>query len=253
VLQHGGGGDESRFICGFLHSEQRFGPLLDAMPTLTCVRVRDGTIVLEAYTDTNRYADPVRLDEPPHWWQAAIAHVVSEATRSGPGNRAVLSRLSELLFMEVLRWQLTYISQGHSGWLAGLMDDHVGRALAVLHGDPARAWTVEDLATSAGISRAALAKKFADLIGETPMQYLAGWRMHLARRMLRESSIGIAELAARVGYESEAAFSRAFRPTVGIPLARCECSRTNRRAMTPEVRFWHGMPVRCAAAIPSGI
>jgi AraC family transcriptional regulator, alkane utilization regulator len=219
VLQYGGGGEESRFVCGFLHSDHRFGPLLDAMPSLTCVRVRDGAIVLEAYTDTGRYADPVRLQEQPHWWQAAIAHLVSEATRSGPGNRAVLSRLSELLFMEVLRWQLTYISDGHSGWLAGLNDDHVGRALTLLHGDPARAWTVEDLAVSAGISRAALAKKFADLVGETPMQYLAGWRMHLARRILRESNIGVAELAARVGYESEAAFSRAFRRAVGMPPA----------------------------------
>jgi AraC family transcriptional regulator, alkane utilization regulator len=219
VLQHGGGGEESRFVCGFLHSDQRFGPLLDAMPSLTCVRVRDGAIMLEAYTDAGRYADPVRLKEQPHWWQAAIAHLVGEATRSGPGNRAVLSRLSELLFMEVLRWQLTYISDGHSGWLAGLKDHHVGRALALLHGDPARAWTVEDLAVSAGISRAALAKKFADLVGETPMQYLAGWRMHLARRMLRESNIGVAELAARVGYESEAAFSRAFRRAVGMPPA----------------------------------
>jgi len=219
VLQHGGGGEESRFVCGFLHSDHRFGPLLDAMPSLTCVRVRDGAIVLEAYTDTGRYADPVRLEEQPHWWQTAIAHLVSEATRSGPGNRAVLSRLSELLFMEVLRWQLTYISDGHSGWLAGLKDVHVGRALTLLHGDPARSWTVEDLAVSAGISRAALAKKFAELVGEAPMQYLAGWRMHLARRMLRESNIGVAELAARVGYESEAAFSRAFRRAVGMPPA----------------------------------
>jgi AraC-like DNA-binding protein len=131
----------------------------------------------------------------------------------------VLSRLSELLFMEVLRWQLTYISDGHSGWLAGLKDVHVGRALTLLHGDPARAWTVEDLAVSAGISRAALAKKFPELVGEAPMQYLVGWRMHLARRMLRESNIGVAELAARVGYESEAAFSRAFRRAVGMPPA----------------------------------
>jgi AraC-like DNA-binding protein len=149
----------------------------------------------------------------------AIAHLVGEAMRSGPGNRAVLSRLSELLFVEVLRWQLTYLSNGHRGWLAGLKDDHVGRALALLHGDPARAWTVDDLATSSGISRAAFAKRFADLVGETPMQYLAGWRMHLARRLLRESNMGIAELAARVGYESEAAFSRAFRRAVGIPPA----------------------------------
>ena len=219
MLQHGGGGEQSRFICGFLHSDQRFGPLLDAMPSLTCVRVRDGAIVLEAYTDTGRYAAPVRLEEQPHWWQAAIAHLVGEAMRSGPGNRAVLSRLSELLFVEVLRWQLTYISKGHRGWLAGLKDDHVGRALAQLHGNPARTWTVDDLATSSGISRAAFAKRFADLVGETPMQYLAGWRMHLARRLLRESNIGIAELAARVGYESEAAFSRAFRRAVGIPPA----------------------------------
>jgi len=84
VLQHGGGGEESRFICGFLHSDRRFGPLLDAMPTLTCMRVREGAIVLEAYTDIDRYADPVRLDEPAGWWQAAVAHLVGEATRSSP-------------------------------------------------------------------------------------------------------------------------------------------------------------------------
>jgi AraC-like DNA-binding protein len=219
VLQHGGGGEESRFICGFLHSDQRFAPLLDTMPALTCVRVRDGALLLEAYSDTCRYAEPVRLQEPPHWWQAAIAHLVNEASRSGPGNRAVLARLSELLFMEVLRWQLTYLSNGNSGWLAGLNDPHIGRALALMHADPARGWTVEDLARESGISRAGLAKRFVELVGDTPMQYLAGWRMHLARSLLRESNIGIAQLAARVGYESEAAFSRAFRRAVGIPPA----------------------------------
>ncbi len=219
VLQHGGGGMESRFICGFLHSDQRFAPLLDTMPALTIVRIRDGALLLEAYTDTGRYAEPVRLQESPGWWQAAIAHLESEASRSGPGNRAVLARLSELLFMEVLRWQLTYLSNGHSGWLAGLNDKHVGRALSLMHADPARPWTVDDLAREAGISRAALAKRFVDLVGDSPMQYLAGWRMHLARSLLRESNVGIAQLAARVGYESEAAFSRAFRRAVGIPPA----------------------------------
>lgn len=205
------------------------------MPSLTCVRVRDGAIVLEAFTDTGRYAEPVRLEEQPHWWQTAIAHLVGEAMRSAPGNRAVLSRLSELLFVEVLRWQLTYISNGHRGWLAGLKDDHVGRALALLHGNPARAWTVDDLAASSGISRAAFAKRFADLVGETPVQYLAGWRMHLARRLLRESNIGIAELAARVGYESEAAFSRAFRRAVGIPPANWRDASAAEPASTQDV------------------
>lgn len=219
VLRHGGGGEEARFICGFLHSDQRFGPLMDAMPALTCIRARDGALWLEAYTDSGPYSAPVKLPELPDWWLAAIGHLAREAERSGPGNRAVLGRLSELLFMEVLRWQLTYISGGHGGWLAGLNDPHVGRALALMHADPARAWTVETLAQEAGASRSALAKRFVDLIGEAPIQYLAGWRMQLARRLLRESNAGLAELAARVGYESEAAFSRAFRRAVGVPPA----------------------------------
>lgn len=218
-LQHGGGGDESRFVCGFLRSDQRFGPLLDAMPALTCVRVREGKLVLEAYTDAGRAAEPVVLHEDPQWWQAAIAHLVGEATKPGPGNRAVLARLSELLFMEVVRWQLSHSGEEHRGWLAGLNDTQVGRVLALLHADPARAWTVEDLAQQAGLSRSALAKRFTDLVGDTPIQYLAGWRMHLARRLLRESNLGMAEIAARVGYESEAAFSRAFRRLVGVPPA----------------------------------
>lgn len=219
ILRHGGGGEECRFVCGFLHSDQRFGPLLDTMPALTCVRVRAGALLLEAFTDTGRYANPIALAEEPHWWRAAIGHLVSETAKPGPGNRAVLARLSELLFMEVVRWQLTYISEGHSGWLAGLNDTHVGRALALLHADPARNWTVDDLAQQSGVSRSVLAKRFADLVGESPIQYLAGWRMHLARRLLRESNVGMAELAARVGYDSEAAFSRAFRRAVGTPPA----------------------------------
>jgi AraC-like DNA-binding protein len=219
VLRHGGGGEEARFICGFLHSDQRFGPLIEAMPALTCIRVRDGALWLEAYTDTGSYGAPVRLSEPPQWWQAATDHLARETARSGPGNRAVLGRLSELLFMEVLRWQLTHLSGGHGGWLAGLNDPHVGRALALMHAEPARAWTVEMLAQEAGASRSALAKRFVDLIGEAPIQYLASWRMQLARRLLRESNAGLAELAARVGYESEAAFSRAFRRAVGVPPA----------------------------------
>lgn len=219
ILHHGGGGDECRFVCGFLHSDQRFGPLLDAMPALTCIRVRDGAIRLEAFTDVGRYAEPVRLDQDPQWWTAAIDHLVSETAKPGPGNRAVLARLSELLFTELVRWQLSYISEGHGGWLAGLNDAHVGRALSLLHAEPARPWTVEMLARQAGTSRAALGRRFVELVGDTPMQYLAKWRMHVARRQLRESSLGLGEIAARVGYESEAAFSRAFRRLVGVPPA----------------------------------
>ena len=189
------------------------------MPAVTCVRVRDGALLLETYTDTGRYAEPVVLQDLLQWWQTATNHLVREATKPGPGNGAVLARLSELLFMDVLRWQLTYISNGPNGWFAGLNDAQVGRALAFLHADPADAWTVGELAQKSGMSRAALARRFVELVGVSPMQYLAGWRMHLARRLLRETNISVGELAARVGYESEAAFSRAFRRSVGVPPA----------------------------------
>jgi AraC-like DNA-binding protein len=225
-VQYGGGGNECRFVCGFLHSDQRFGPLLDAMPALTCVRVRDGALRLESFSDVGRYAEPITLDQDPQWWTTAIDHLVSETAKPGPGNRAVLARLSELLFTELVRWELSYISEGHGGWLAGLNDAHVGRALSLLHAEPARPWTVETLARQAGTSRAALAKRFGELVGETPMQYLAKWRMHVAQRQLRESTLGLGEIAMRVGYESEAAFSRAFRRLVGVPPASWRQSNT---------------------------
>jgi AraC family transcriptional regulator, alkane utilization regulator len=216
-LTHGGGGEGTRFVCGFLHSDQRFGPLLDALPAFICVRVREGRVVLDAFSETERCAEPVTLGQEAGWWQAATAQLIAEAVRPGPGNHAMLGRLSELLFMEVVRWQLTHVTEGRRGWLAGLKDPHVGRALALLHAEPARPWTVEELADSVAISRAALGKRFVDLVGEAPMQYLAGWRMHLARRLLRDSNLSLAEIAARVGYESEASFNRAFSRLVGAP------------------------------------
>jgi AraC-like DNA-binding protein len=219
VVNYGGGGKESRFICGYLHSDQLFSPLLDAMPAVVFVRVRNGTPVVETFTETEAYAEPVTLKHDALWWQASIDRLIVEATRPGQGNRAVLARLSELLFMEVVRWQLSYISKGHGGWLAGLNDPQVGGALTLLHANPERPWTVEELAQQVASSRAALAKRFVDLVGETPIQYLAGWRMHLARRLLRESALSLAQIGSRVGYESEAAFNRAFRRVVGTPPA----------------------------------
>jgi AraC-like DNA-binding protein len=217
VLKHGGDGEETRFVCGYLHSDQRFGPLLDALPALPCVRRRDGALVLEAFTGGAPIGEPIALENDAGWWQAAVGHLVGEATRPGPGNRAMLARLSELLFMEIIRWQLKHASEGNVGWLAGLNDRHVGRVIALLHAEPARAWTVEELADQVAISRAALAKRFVELVGEAPMQYLTGWRMHLARRLLHESTLSLVEVAARVGYESEAAFNRAFSRLVGAP------------------------------------
>ena len=141
----------------------------------------------------------------------------SDATWSGQSCSAGAS--VGIAFLDVLRWQLSCATDARYGWLAGLNDPQVGKALTLLHAEPARPWTVEELAKRVAISRAGLAKRFVDLVGETPMQYLTGWRMHLARRLLIESPLGLAEIASRVGYDSEAAFNRAFRRVAGVPPA----------------------------------
>jgi AraC-like DNA-binding protein len=219
VLRYGGTGEIARFICGFLHSDQQFDPLLKSLPALLCVRAHDGTLALETLDETGRRAQPIEHQQEVEWWQASQRYLISESAAPGPGNRAVLARLAESLFVEVLRWQLRYAAQGHGGWLAGLHDQQVGRVLSLLHALPDRPWTVDELAKEAAISRAALAKRFVDLVGQSPIQYLVAWRMHLARHLLRESTLGIGEIAGRVGYESEAAFNRAFRRLVGSPPA----------------------------------
>src|SRR5262249_40193732 len=137
---------------------------------------------------------------------------------AGPGV-PMLARLAEVIFAEVMRRYVEHLPAGQSGWLAGLSDPQIARVLKLIHAEPKRAWTVAALGKEAGISRSALAERFASLIGESPMRYLAGWRMQLAKRLLRESGQSIAMIANEVGYESEAAFNRAFRRLVGRPPA----------------------------------
>jgi AraC family transcriptional regulator, alkane utilization regulator len=219
VVKHGGGGERSHFICGFLYSDHKFSPLFESLPVLLCVRPHNGTLMIETPTEAEPCRQPIAEQHEAEWWQVSLRYLISEATAPGPGNRAVLARLTEFLFMQVLRWQLRYAADGRTGWLAGLNDAQIGRALTLLHAEPARAWTVEELAREAAMSRAMLAKRFVELVGESPMQYLAAWRMHLARHLLRESTLAMGEIATRVGYESEAAFNRAFRRLVGRPPA----------------------------------
>jgi AraC-like DNA-binding protein/mannose-6-phosphate isomerase-like protein (cupin superfamily) len=220
VVKYGGSGPPARFICGFLHSDQRFDPLLKSLPAVLCVRSRDDTLMLETLDSSGRRVQPITHPQEKEWWQASVRYLMSETATPGPGNRAVLARLAESLFLELLRWQLQYAAQGHGGgWLAGLHDAQVGPALTLLHAQPDRPWTVEALAREVGVSRAALAKRFVELVGESPIQYLAGWRMHLAQHLLQESSLGVGEIAGRVGYDSDAAFNRAFRRVVGSPPA----------------------------------
>lgn len=146
--------------------------------------------------------------------------VVEETSAGRAGSDSMLTRLAELMFIEVLRRYLDSLPEGSSGWLAGIRDPLVGRALALLHARPGHDWSLAELATAAASSRSSLAERFARLVGLPPMQYLTQWRMQVAAGRLRETEAKVAAVAAEVGYESEAAFSRAFKKATGVAPGR---------------------------------
>jgi AraC-like DNA-binding protein len=187
--------DPAHFVCGFLGCDARpYNPLLSALPRV--IRVSDqagGT--LDAY----------------------VRFAMAESKQPRIGGESVLSRLSELMFVDVVRRYLETLPADRTGWLAGLRDPFIGRALAALHRNPARAWTLHSLAREVGLSRSVLAERFTQFVGRPPMQYLTNWRMQLAANYLLSGVDNVAVIANRVGYESEAAFSRAFKKTVGSP------------------------------------
>jgi AraC-like DNA-binding protein len=214
----GGGGVASRFLCGYLNCDQRFGPLVDALPAMLLVRGRDDYSTIEAF-DARGTHPTVVPQAPGTWLGTTLKFTVHEARTARPGNAAMLGRLTELMFVEIVREYMQRLPAGHGGWLAGLNDEHVGKALRLLHAEPGRDWTVDELAREAAISRSVLAQRFTELVGETPMRYLATWRMQLAKQLMREGARSIQQVAERVGYESEAAFNRAFKRATGLPPA----------------------------------
>jgi transcriptional regulator GlxA family with amidase domain len=142
---------------------------------------------------------------------------VDETATRRSGGETVLSRVAELLFVDVVRRHIETLPKDAGSWLSGLRDPHIGAALALMHGRPAEAWTLEGLAREVGMSRSVFADRFAHFMQDSPMQYLTRWRMQLATRLLERQGAGVAQVAAEVGYESEAAFNRAFKKVVGTP------------------------------------
>ncbi len=186
----------SRVMCCFLGCDDRpYNPLLAALPDVIHFRA----------------AGP----QTSGGWLGTLLNIAVRESRSArAGSENVLARLSELMFVETIREYLETLAPAQTGWLAGLRDPVVGNALGALHGEPREPWTVERLAHVVGLSRSVLAERFTELVGTPPMQYLALWRMQLASRLLLEGG-HVAVVAAEVGYESEAAFSRAFKKLVG--------------------------------------
>ena len=206
VSEGGSGPDQIRLVCGFLGCDALpFNPLLSALPALIKVRIADDS------------AGPLK---------ALLEFAVAESTGVRAGKRSVLLRIAELVFVEVLRSYLTSASTHGAGWLSGLRDPIVARALARLHSQPARAWTLPELAHEAGASRSVLAERFGRLVGNPPMLYLTRWRIQLAAGRLAAGTSPVSAVAGDVGFESEAAFCRAFKKVTGVTPASWRSRRS---------------------------
>lgn len=192
------GAGDTLLVCGFLGCDVRpFNPLIAALPRLLHL--------------------PSAGDQG--WVVQCMRQAAAESTGRRPGGGAMLERLSEMMFIDAMRRYLVALPDGSQGWLAGLRDRFVGQALTLLHAAPEAPWTVEELGQRVGLSRSALHERFAALTGLAPMQYLANWRMQLGAALLRDTAYTVAAVAQEVGYESEAAFARAFKRLVGQPPA----------------------------------
>jgi AraC-like DNA-binding protein len=208
-LAYGGGGATTRLVCGYLACDARLARMLLAgLPPVVKVNVRG----------SNAGA----------WLEASVRYALTEARSPRPGGEGVLAKLAEVLFIEVLRLYMNERGEGRTGWLAGVRDRIVGAALHALHKSPSRAWTLEELARAAGTSRSVLAERFQHLVGSSPIQYLTQWRMLLASNLLCRSNASLASIAHEVGYQTDTAFSRAFRREFGTPPAAWRRSRASR-------------------------
>ena len=224
VLAYGGGGATTRLVCGYLACDARLARMLLAgLPPIVRVNVRGSN----AGT----------------WLEASVRYALAEARSPRPGGPGVLAKLAEVLFIEVLRLYMNEQSPGRTGWLAGVGDRIVGAALNALHSRPAHAWTLEELASEAATSRSVLAERFQHLVGSSPMQYLTQWRMLLAANLLAGSNAPLARIAEDVGYQTDTAFSRAFRREYGTPPAAWRRNRALRSAAAAH-RADQGAPMR---------
>jgi AraC-like DNA-binding protein len=213
VSRHGGGGEITKLICGYMACEPQLSRVfLGGLPPILKINIRN--------------------DASGQWLEHSIRYSVGQADAAGPGGEAVLAKLSEALFIETLRRYIALLPQEQTGWLAGVRDQEVGKALAMLHRKPAHPWTVASLANEVGVSRSVLAERFRRYLSETPIAYLTRWRLQLGAQLLTSTSHSVAQIAAEVGYESEPSFNRAFKREFTLPPARFRSRSKSARHIT---------------------
>ena len=213
----GGGGEITKFVCGFMACDPRLSQIfLSGLPPVFKVSIRN--------------------DASGRWLENSIRFSVDEADASRAGGEAVLAKLSEVLFVETLRAYIADLPPEQTGWLAGARDSEVGKTLALMHRNPAHPWTIASLAKEAGVSRSVLAERFRHYLNEPPMAYLTRWRLQLGEQMLSSTSYSVAQIASEVGYESEAAFNRAFKREFAVPPARFRSQSRSTRSTPPAKR-----------------
>jgi AraC-like DNA-binding protein len=201
VSQFGGGGELTRLVCGYMACDSQLSRLfLSGLPSLLRINVRDSP--------------------SGKWLEDTLRYSIEQADAFSPGGSAVVAKLSEALFADTLRRYIEKLPASQTGWLAGVRDPEVGKALALLHKQPSHPWTIASLADAVGVSRSVLAERFRHYLSDTPMGYLTRWRLQLAAQVLSSTSKSVAEVAGEVGYESEPSFNRAFKREFGVPPAR---------------------------------
>jgi AraC-like DNA-binding protein len=198
-LQHGGGGEATHIVCGFLGCSSTFAPMAQTLPAMLSINI--------AETSSGG------------WIAESFGFAMQRLADGGVGGAATVAKLSELMFVEALRHYIEGLAPEGVGWLSALRDPSIGRALGLMHAEPQRPWSAEELADAVRLSRSTFADRFTGLVGQPPMRYLSLWRMQLAARALCETDRTIAQISAEVGYESEVAFTRAFRRHFGHPPA----------------------------------
>jgi AraC-like DNA-binding protein len=208
VIRHGGGGERTDIVCGYLHStDPLFDPAMRVFPSAFVVRVPPGPAA--------------------GWIQASIAYALEDGPPSNASASVISTRLPELVLIEVLRLHLATAPAADQGWLAALHDPVLAPALALLHREPERHWTVAELASAAAVSRSLLDERFRQVLGRSPIKYLTEWRMHIAEELLATTEAGVVTVAHRVGYDSEEAFSRAFKRSHGLSPSHWRAARSS--------------------------